>query len=254
MIVALMEFALRPLAAVLNLLSPAMRAQMLMFLVRPMARRADPEGAIRFLFELDERLYALEGETSVRYGGGLHTKHRHINYHDFFVKNLEPGERVLDLGCGNGFLSFDMASRVEGVSVTGIELNEANYKYAREHYKHPKLTFVHGDALKDLPGESFDVVTLSNVLEHIELRVEFLRKVMERIGPKRFIIRVPVFERDWRVPLKKELGMDYRLDGTHFIEYTQEEFFDEIGSAGLKSTHTEFRWGELWCVALPEAK
>lgn len=254
MIVALMEFALKPLAAVLNLLSPAMRAQMLMFLVRPMARRADPEGAVRFLFELDNRIYALEGETSVRYGGGLHTKHRHINYHEFFVKNLKPGERVLDIGCGNGFLSFDMAAGVEGVSVTGIELNEINYNYACEHYKHSNLTFIHGDALKDLPGESFDVVTLSNVLEHIEGRVEFLEKVMERIGPKRLIIRVPVFERDWRVPLRKELGMDYRLDKTHCIEYTQEEFFEEMGSAGLKTTGVELRWGELWCVALPEEK
>jgi len=62
---------------------------------------------------------------------------------------------------------------------------------------------------------------------------------------------VPLFERDWRVPLKKELGIDYRLDSTHCIEYTQEEYFEELHQAGLKTTNTEFRWGEIWSVVEP---
>jgi ubiquinone/menaquinone biosynthesis C-methylase UbiE len=206
---------------------------------------------LKLLLELENRLYVLEGEASVAYGNGIHTKHRHINYHQFFIKNLRPGERVLDIGCGNGFLSYDMVTQVPGVKVVGIELSEANIKFACEHYQHPNLQFIHGDALKLLPHESFDVVTLSNVLEHIEHRVEFLKQIMRQIKPRRLILRVPLFERDWRVPLKKELGIDYRLDATHCIEYTQEDFFAELQLAGLKATHNEFRWGEIWSVAEP---
>jgi hypothetical protein len=58
------------------------------------------------------------------------------------------------------------------------------------------------------------------------------------------LLRVPSFERDWRVPLKQELGIDYRLDPTHFTEYTLESFAQEVGSAGLRVVHQECRWGE----------
>jgi ubiquinone/menaquinone biosynthesis C-methylase UbiE len=225
-----------------------------MHLIRLSVQQTSPKKTLQFLFELENRLYSLEGKASVDYGKGIHTKHRHTNYHHFFVKNLKPGERVLDIGCGNGFMSYDMVTQVPGVNVVGIELNKENIKFAREHYQHPNLNFIHGDALQELPNETFDVVTLSNVLEHIEQRVEFLKKIAQQIKPKRLFIRVPLFERDWRVPLKRELGMDYRLDSTHYIEYTQEEYFEELRQAGLKATHVEFRWGEIWSVVelLPE--
>ena len=89
------------------------------------------------------------------------------------------------------------------------------------------------------------------MLEHIEHRVEFLRNIMQKIHPKRIIVRVPMFERDWRVPLKKELGMEYRLDETHCIEYRQEEYVNELKQSGLKPTSTELRWGEIWSVVEP---
>jgi hypothetical protein len=36
------------------------------------------------------------------------------------------------------------------------------------------------------------------------------------------------------VPLKKEIGADYRLDQTHYIEYTLEELRQEMDEAGLE--------------------
>ena len=203
---------------------------------------------------MENRLYPLEGRTSVEYGNGIHTKHRHINYHKFFIKNLNQGESVLDIGCGNGFLDYNIVNQVHNVKIIGIDLNEKNIEFAYEHYKHPDLSFIKGNALEELPNKTFDVIILSNVLEHIEKRIEFLRKILHSIKPKRLIIRVPLFERDWRVPLKKELGIDYRLDSTHYIEYTQEEYFEELHQAGLKATNTEFRWGEIWSVAKPLKK
>lgn len=239
------------LGIALNRMSPSLRADMMMRLISASVQHDAPDKSLRFLLELDNRIYGLEGNASMRYGNGIHTKHRHINYHQFFIKNISPSEHILDIGCGNGFLSYDMATNVEGVKVTGVELNEANIKFARKHYQHPNLEFIHGDALQDLLQKRFDVVVLSNVLEHIENRVAFLQKIINQILPKRLLIRVPVFERDWRVPLKKELRIDYRLDATHCIEYLQEEFFDEVRQAGMKITYSEFRWGEIWVVAVP---
>jgi len=83
--------------------------------------------------------------------------------------------------------------------------------------------------------------------------VEFLDRVVRKVRPGRVLLRVPMFERDWRVPLKKELGMDYRLDPTHFTEYTPESFTAELEAAGLVVVHEEFRWGEIWAEAVPRA-
>ena len=60
---------------------------------------------------------------------------------------------------------------------------------------------------------------------------------------------MPTYERDWRVPLMEEIGIDYRLDSSHHIEYTQETFIEELAAAGLEVVHLEIRWGEIWSEA-----
>jgi len=65
-------------------------------------------------------------------------------------------------------------------------------------------------------------------------------------------VRVVENEREWMVPLKEELGVDYMLDAGHKIEYTLEGLFKELKEAGLEPESWEIRWGEIWCVAVPE--
>lgn len=223
------------------------------FLVDVAKARAEtlpPDQGLRFLFSLDEALYPAQGWLSVAYDGGVHTKHRHTRYHDFFTDRILPGERVLDVGCGIGALAFDIAERSRAI-VVGMDLEEKHIAMAKERFSHPNVSYVVGDAVSDPPPGPFDAVVLSNVLEHIEHRVEFLRGLVEKVCPGRVLLRVPVFERDWRVPLKRELGMDYRLDPTHFTEYTAESFIAELEAAGLTAAHQEFRWGEIWAEAVP---
>jgi len=210
-----------------------------------------PKKGLKLLLRMNNRIYALTGKLACEYEGGIHPKHRLMKYHDFFVRRLTPGERVLDIGCGNGALSYDMAERAS-VLVTGIELNKSSLAIAENKYPHKRVRYVHGDVLKSLPVETFDVVVMSNVLEHLPERVSFLRSVQKRLKPKRLLIRVPLYERDWRVPLMEELGIDYRLDSTHYVEYTQESFQQEMRGAGLQIIHKEIRWGEIWCEATPK--
>lgn len=224
-------------------------ANVLLAMAKQHASALSPEDALRFLLMLDNKLYGLEGQASVRYGNGLHTKHRHIKYHDFFVQRIESGSRVLDVGCGNGALAYDIATQVAGVSVYGIDIVPTNVECARRVYAAENIEYVCGDALVELPEQTFEVIVLSNVLEHIEKRVDFLRGLQRKYQPNKFLIRVPMFERDWRIPLQAELGMDYRLDATHFIEYRQEEFRQELTQAGLRIMYAQINWGEIWAEA-----
>ena len=208
--------------------------------------------ALCFLLNLDSLIYQITGFKSIDYNGGRHIKHRVTGYHDFFVTSIKPGERVIDIGCGKGEVAYEIAS-IAGGSVIGIDYNEQWLNSAKQNYQHPKLEFILEDAEKYIPRVKFDTVILSNVLEHIEARVPFLQKVNRHVQPNRFLIRVPMFNRDWRVPLKKELGLPYLLDDTHCTEYTQESFEQEMFGAGLCISHLEVRWGEIWTEVVPDA-
>jgi 2-polyprenyl-3-methyl-5-hydroxy-6-metoxy-1,4-benzoquinol methylase len=206
---------------------------------------------MKTLFKIDQMFYYLQQQAALRYGNGVHPKHRLLNYHQFFANRISTDEAVLDIGCGYGALAHSIGEA--GAKVTGIDYNEKSLDQARENFVHPNVNFVYGDVLKTEFADPFDVVVMSNVLEHIAERPEFLRRVTQSVRPQRWLIRVPLFERDWRVPLKKELGVEYRLDPTHFIEYTQETFAEEMEEARLDITHLEIRWGEIWAELKPKA-
>lgn len=209
------------------------------------ARRMRPDAALRFMLDIDTRLYVEQGRQAVRYGNGVHTKHRHLRYHDFFVDRVRPGENVLDIGCGIGALAYDVAERSEA-DVTGVDYNAKNLEQARRQFSHDRVKYELADVEKNKLDVPCDVVILSNVLEHLPNRSVFLRQVVESTGAQRFLIRVPVFERDWRVPLKRELGIEWRLDDDHETEYLPEQFKREALDAGLSLAHFEVRWGEIW--------
>lgn len=210
-----------------------------------------PKDALRFLLLLDRKLYFLQGDAAVRYGDGIHTKHHHMHYHDFFVNRISKNEKVLDVGCGTGTVAYAVA-QTTGAMVTGIDLDPKKIEKSRTEYSFDNTLFIVGDVLTDIPHEKFDVIILSNVLEHIEKRTDFLIHMCSQVSPKRLLLRVPLFERDWRVPLKEELGIDYRLDNTHYVEYTYDSFIREMKDARLKITYLQSVWGEIWAEVVPD--
>lgn len=210
----------------------------------------EPAGALRKLLQLHDDLYLRIDVTAISYGGGVHVKHGLMRYHDFFVERVAPGERVLDVGCGKAELAHDLAERA-GAVVLGLDPNRAYLEFARARFAHPRLTLLEGTAPEDVPPEPFDVVVLSNVLEHVEHRVAFLRELVGRVGPQRILVRVPMENRDWLVPLRRELGLPHYSDPTHFVEYDERSFVEELAEAGLVVTHRQVQWGELWAEATP---
>src|SRR3989344_1815713 len=199
---------------------------------------------LKSALKLHNWLYKVISVLAIKSEGGLHPKHRLIGYHQFFLNNVSGGDRVLDIGCGNGALAYDVADRVK--SVTGIDIEEKNIRKAKAKYSRPNMKYIVGDATKDLTGEKFDSIILSNVLEHIEDRVGFM-KSLKGLSFK-YLIRAPMRDRDW-VPLyKKELGIEWRLDLTHFTEYTEASFREEMNQAGYQVESLSVQFGEIWAV------
>lgn len=174
----------------------------------------------------------------------IHPKHRIMKYHDWFVKHIDGSWTILDIGCGNGALTVDIGRTAK--KVVGVDSGEKNIKIARERFRRDNVEFICGDATALNPGFRVDCVVLSNVLEHIEDRMAFLEK-LKGIS-SRFLIRVPMFDRDWITPYKKEMGVEWRLDSTHYIEYTKDSFYEEMQQAGMKIKEQEIMWGEIYAV------
>src|SRR5215212_8580833 len=83
---------------------------------------------------------------------------------------LRPGERVIDIGCGPGFLCEEMAEAVgETGAVVGVELSEDLITLARARNACSWLTYQHGDAQAlDVPDASFHVAASAQVLEYLD--------------------------------------------------------------------------------------
>lgn len=240
-----MKQALRnALAFPFRLMPSAIRYRILQLAMAAEANR-HPVEALRALLKIDDHLTWEINRIAVLYDRGAHVKHRLTKYHDFFVSRINPADRVLDLGCGRGEVANSVAEQT-GAEVVGIDLNSEKIEYAKSRYKLDNLEFCIGDILVDLPEGPFDVIVFSNVLEHIDQRVTFLQKVQESVRPDRWLIRVPMIDRDWRVPLRQELGLPYFSDGTHFTEYTRESFCHEMSEAGLFVSELIINWGEIW--------
>ncbi|MBI2060096.1 MAG: class I SAM-dependent methyltransferase [Nitrospirae bacterium] len=229
----------------IHALPAAWAERMAVRLLRRLTEEREPPAVLRSLFRVNLALDRLQDLAAIEYGSGIHPKHRLMRYHDFFIQRIREDDRILDIGCGDGTVDFDIVQKT-GARVVGLDSNPDNVSKATARYQHERLEFRLGEAKGDLPDGPFTAVILSNVLEHLAERVDFLKRLSDTVHPNRILIRVPLFERDWRVPLRMELQLDWRMDETHETEYTPESFVKEIEAAGLKIAHHEIRWGEIW--------
>ncbi len=72
--------------------------------------------------------------------------------------HLKPKDTVVDLGCGPGLYSSDLAR--QGLKVTGIDLSENSIRYAKEHQPEPDMQYFRGSYLNFFGNEQFNAALL----------------------------------------------------------------------------------------------
>lgn len=92
--------------------------------------------------------------------------------------------RILDIGCGGGFLANALAG--EGHEVIGIDSSVESLRVARRHDPTRSVRYIQGDAYQlPFPDGSFDVVCAMDFLEHVAnpaRAVEEASRVLAREG------------------------------------------------------------------------
>jgi len=86
-----------------------------------------------------------------------------------------PGSRVLDVGCGNGYLAARFAAR--GCLVVGIDLSESGIAMARRHFPQARFEVAAADdhMLETLDEDPFDYIVSTEVIEHLYAPDSFVK-------------------------------------------------------------------------------
>lgn len=89
-------------------------------------------------------------------------------------------DRILDIGCGRGELSFALSS--SGADVTGVDYSADAIKIAKKTYdgKRDNLQYVQADIFQMNQLDIYDKIVMADVVEHIEQDV--LEKIFDKIA------------------------------------------------------------------------
>jgi ubiquinone/menaquinone biosynthesis C-methylase UbiE len=99
----------------------------------------------------------------------------------YLLEHLRPGMSLLDVGCGPGTITADLAARVAPGRVTAVEVTEDALAIGRDEIARRGVTnvdFVVADVHDlRLPDDSYDVVHAHQVLQHVADPVQALREL-----------------------------------------------------------------------------
>jgi 2-polyprenyl-3-methyl-5-hydroxy-6-metoxy-1,4-benzoquinol methylase len=99
------------------------------------------------------------------------------------VKGLAPpGSRILEIGCAQGNLSITLAE--SGYRVTAVDSQPGFISYARKKDDRQAVRWVVGDAFELRESERFSVVVMAEIIEHVTLPVDLIRRAFDLLEPQ----------------------------------------------------------------------
>ncbi|MBY6266466.1 methyltransferase domain-containing protein (plasmid) [Azospirillum sp. 412522] len=129
-----------------------------------------------------------DGDRRICYGGYRYMEGRWEKVARAMAEHygLKPGSKVLDVGCGKGYLLYDFTKVVPGIEVHGIDVSEYALANAKEEVKD---RLQHGNATA-LPfaDKSFDLVISLTTLHNLHnYDLDKALREVERVGKEKYI-------------------------------------------------------------------
>jgi ubiquinone/menaquinone biosynthesis C-methylase UbiE len=191
----------------------------------------------------------------------------------YLLPHLSEGVRLLDVGCGPGTITMDLAQLVgPGGRVTALERTDEALDLARAEAARrgtANVDFAVGDAQGlDLPDDDFDVVHAHQVLQHLDDPVNALREMRRVCRPGGLVAvrdsdysafawypQLPELDRWMAIYQQVARTNDAEPDaGRRLLSWARSAGFTDVdaGSSTWCFASPEDRtwWGELWAERL----
>jgi len=170
--------------------------------------------------------------------GGTLPHHAHLLPKILEILPAKSGLRILDVGCGNGYLASELVKR--GHTVVGIDFDEKALAIAKKH--HPEIRVSHQKAEDRLRQfmEDADVVIAIEVIEHIYSPQTFLANVLETLKPGGSVILTTPYHGYWKNLAVAALGkwdgiFTVHWEGGHIKFFSTASMKRMLEVAGFKS-------------------
>jgi SAM-dependent methyltransferase len=193
----------------------------------------------------------------------------------YLLPYLRPGMSLLDVGCGPGTITVDLAARVAPGRVTAVELTSEALDLARAEVQarsQSNVSFAVSDVhALDFPDDTFDVVHAHQVLQHVADPVQALRE-LRRVCVPGGIVAARDADYAGFIWFPQLSELDRWLDlygraaranggepnaGRHLLGWAQEAGFDEIEPMAsiwcFATPDTRDWWGRMWADRIVES-
>jgi 2-polyprenyl-3-methyl-5-hydroxy-6-metoxy-1,4-benzoquinol methylase len=188
--------------------------------------------------------------------------HAHFMPHVLtFAGQLRRDTRILDVGCGNGFLCGEFLKR--GCEAVGIDLSAQGIELARRTYPGGRFELLNtdDDLLERLHEPPFDIVISTEVVEHLYAPREWAKVCLDALKPGgRFICTTPYhgYLKNVLISLlgKWDTHANPLWDGGHIKLWSKKSLFALLTEVGF--TNIQFRGAGripgLWMTMIAKAE
>ncbi len=130
-----------------------------------------------------------DGDRAYGYGGYKYDGRWKVVAEKFIdIYGLDNGSSVLDLGCGKGFLLYELKNILPGIRICGLDISEYVIENAKDEVKKCLRIF---DIANKLPYENdeFDLVYSITTLHNLKIYdLKMALSEMERIGKEKYLL------------------------------------------------------------------
>ena len=176
-----------------------------------------------------------DAEYFAKYRSRFPRKLRKARQQIHLLQGYAPTGRLLDIGCGIG--ETLIAAREAGFEAVGLDVGEYPVQHCRE------LGFeVHRASITDtgLPSDSFDVVTMWDVIEHIPRTADGLTEVARILKPGGIAVMVTPSAQYLKAHLARRVHRHFRglWAKTHFVYHSPGSLGRVCRESGLTPLRT----------------
>jgi SAM-dependent methyltransferase len=101
---------------------------------------------------------------------------------------LQPGAKILDIGCGKGFLLYELTQLLPGCEATGIDVSQHALKTAKEEIR-PRLMRHRAQDPLPFPDQHFDLAISLTTLHNLPVQeLNSALQEMQRVAKNKYLL------------------------------------------------------------------